>query len=311
MKTKFVIVTLIVFLKSSTVFGVPNSLSQNDNDLVDSIPFKLTEHNNISVQAIINSVDTVNLMLHSAANDVTVTAEATKNLQSITIDGRDTVKSWGGNQSSKFSTNNRLQIGRQLNESLTIWENENSGPGTDGKFGLNFFGNKIVEINFDENLLRIYHKLPEAYLKQGGFEKQDLVKENGLLFLQATSLLNQKDITNRFLIHSGFGGALLFDDHTAEKYGFSNQLKIVKESQLKDSYGNILKTKKAILPDFLLASQKLKDVPIAFFEGSIGRQKMSVLGGDLLKRFNLIFDVQNSTIYLQPNQSLLSSYSDL
>lgn len=36
--------------------------------------------------------------------------------------------------------------------------------------------------------------------------------------------------------------------------------------------------------------------------GSIGRQKMSVLGGDLLKHFNIIIDRKNGFIYIKPNQ---------
>ena len=45
-----------------------------------NIPFRLTSSNNISVQAVLNDKDTVKLMFHTAANSVTLTEDAVKNL---------------------------------------------------------------------------------------------------------------------------------------------------------------------------------------------------------------------------------------
>jgi hypothetical protein len=59
--------------------------------------------------------------------------------------------------------------------------------------------------------------------------------------------------------------------------------------------------RKAILPGFLLGNLTLSNVPAGFFEGAIGRQKMSIIGGDILKRFNIIIDAPRTFVYLQPN----------
>lgn len=308
-----IIVIFILLINSSFVFGQSDSNnSLNEPSLTtDSIPFVLTEHNNISIQAIINQIDTVNLMLHTAANSVTLIKEATERLQSIKINGIDTVNSWGGDHSSKYSTNNEIQIGNQKNEKITIWENKNSGPNTDGKFGLNFFENRIIEINFDERYIKTYQALAEEQILNKGYKKFALIEENGFFFISAISKIKDEAITNKFLIHSGFGGAVLFDDLTADEFGFATHLKIIKESQLKDSYGNVLKTKKAILPEFLIAEQQLSNVPIGFFEGSIGRQKMSVIGGDVIKRFDIVFDIQNANIFLKPNSLFESPFLEI
>ena len=45
----------------------------------DTIPFQLTEHNNLSVPAILNDQDTLQLMLHTAASGLTVITEAVSN----------------------------------------------------------------------------------------------------------------------------------------------------------------------------------------------------------------------------------------
>ncbi|MCB0598800.1 MAG: hypothetical protein H6557_20520 [Lewinellaceae bacterium] len=264
----------------------------------DTIPFILTEHNNISIEAILNEKDTLHLMFHTAASSVTLIKSATEKLASLKLNQADTVKSWGGEHASRFGDGNSLQIGNLKWEQITIWENENSGPMTDGKFGPDLFQDKVIEINFDEHFMVIHPSLPEIGEDN---EKLNLTMENGLMFIEGAGRIGDNVYSNRFLIHSGFGGALLLDDAFVRGNGIGGQLEIVEESELKDSYGNILKTKKAILPSFTLGNTTLSDVPVGFFEGSIGRQKMSVIGGAVLKRFNMVIDQRNSCIYLKAN----------
>lgn len=309
------IVYLLVVLSfiASSIFGQEKSESFSSQSivLIDSIPFVLTEHNNISIQAIINEVDTVQLMLHTAANSISVTEEGMKNITSIGLDGSENVKSWGGNSSSVFSANNSIRIGKIVDRNLTIWVSKNSGPNTDGKFGLDLFKDRIIELNFDRRMLYFYKEWSDSLASKYGYEKLEVTSDNGLLFVKGKSILGESQVVSKFLVHSGFGGSILFDDQTTDNYQLSSKLEIIKESQLKDSFGNILKTKKAILPDFILANQSFSNIPVGFFEGSIARQKMSVLGGDVLKRFNIIFDLKNTLIYLKPNSLMKSDYSDI
>src|SRR4051812_21865242 len=94
------------------------------------IPFELTPHNNLSIQAVLNGKDTIHLMFHTAASSVTLIEESIKKLTSLRFSGADTVKSWGGGgNASRFSENNTLQIGSLTWEHLPIWEDKYSGPG--------------------------------------------------------------------------------------------------------------------------------------------------------------------------------------
>lgn len=89
----------------------------------------------------------------------------------------------------------------------------------------------------------------------------------------------------------------------------SEKLIITGEKQLKDSYGNIIKVQKAILPIFSIGSINLKDVPVGFFTGAMGNQKISVIGGDILKRFQIIIDAKREFIYLKPNEYFKMPYT--
>ena len=46
----------------------------------------------------------------------------------------------------------------------------------------------------------------------------------------------------------------------------------------------------------------LTDVPVGFFEGKIGQQQISIIGADVIKRFNMIIDSNREYIYLEENQ---------
>lgn len=283
----------------SQIVAGQNINSTERSIIIDSIPFELTSHNNISIKAILNKVDTLNLMFHTAAGSVTLIEESVKRLKSTNWNKEYNVKSWGGEASSRYSENNSLQIGKLQWENLAIWENKNSGPKTDGKFGPNLFEDKVIEIDFDHSLLKIYSTLPS---KIEYFEKLHLIYENGDMFIDLVSVVGENSYKNRFLIHSGYGGTVLYDDKFVETSKIGEKLQVIEESQLKDSYGNILKTKKAILPLFTIGKTVFKDMPIGFFEGAIGRQKMSVIGGNLLKRFDIIIDADRKHIYLKENQ---------
>jgi len=266
----------------------------------DTIPFLLTPKNNISVKAQLNGQDTIALMFHTAVTEVGLIATVAEKL--LKIDSAQSVEaySWGGTGEARYVLNNQLQIGSFLVDSLTIWIGQLSGQGTEGKFGPSFFKNQVVEINFEDQQLLIHKALPADLLKRG-FKKFALSYEHGMMFLKAELRLGAKVFEHSFMIHTGYGGALLLDDELVRKQGVGAQVEVLSESELRDSYGNVLKTKKGLLPGLDLGGHDFEAVPISFFEGGLDRQKYSVVGGSLLKRFHILFDEANATVYLKPN----------
>ncbi len=265
----------------------------------DSLAFTLTDHNNLLVTAMLNQVDSLQLMLHTAASDVSITEDAAAKISKSLTSESTAAKAWGGDGEIKYSINNLLSIGQSKWDSLTVWINKNSGPGSDGKFGPGLYENKFIEINHDIQMLIIHDKLPQT---SDAFEKFILEMDDHNMLITGQMGITDQALENQFLIHSGFGGTILIDDAFASAHRLSDQLKITDESQLKDSFGNVLKTNKAVLPSFAIGPYKFDDLPMSFFEGKIGPLSRSVLGGALLKRFNIIIAMHEGHIYLQPNE---------
>ena len=273
------------------------------------IPFTLTAQNNIVIKAILNKKDTVSLMFHTAASSLTLTEEALSKMKSIRFERADTVKSWGGaDNSSRYSKSNILQIGEKIWNNIPLWENVNSGQGTGGKFGPGLFEGKIIEINFDKNLLIVHSKLPSDIKT---YERLSLIYKNEMMFAEASCKIGNERLNHLFLVHTGYSGAVLFDDQFTAEHKLDEKLTITGEKTLKDSFGNILKTKKFVISFLSLGKTELKNVPAGFFQGAIGRQKMSIIGGDLLKHFNIIISADRSTIFLKANRYVNSDYSNI
>jgi hypothetical protein len=279
------------------------AISQSTQDalptrITDTIPFTLTPHNNISLQAVLNGRDTLNLMLHTAADGITLIESVADSLPSMQLNGQDSVSSWGGAQESRYGSGNTLNIGKQEWTEQTIWINTNSGPLTDGKIGLGMFAGRVVELNFDASILLIHSDVPHL---DSNYTALKIAEQGSLIFTYGYCQIGDSLFENRFLIHSGYSGSVLLDDVFVKEHQLGERLPILEESTLSDSYGNILKTKKAQMQGFYLKQEGWTDVPVGFFEGEIARQKMSVIGGAIFKRFNWVFDLEHHQVYIQPN----------
>jgi len=294
------------------IYSSQNIIAQEGTQIHSSIdsnsfPFELTSHNNLSIQAVIGQIDTVNLMFHTAASEVTITQEAAQAMTGIKWNSETNVGSWGGDATARFSESNTVQIGNYQWDRISIWETQNSGPTTGGKFGPNLFENKILEIDFDEGMMTTYNTLP---VKIEEYKKMRLVNEDGYMFVEGVSYIEGVPIVNKFLIHSGYGGTILYDDKFVADSKIGSRIEITSTKELKDSYGNVIKVNKGSLPIFQIGEESFTNIPVGFFEGKIGRQQMSVIGGDLLKRFNIIIDAKREFIYFKRNELSNAPYSE-
>lgn len=297
MKTYQFLVVIFLLTLGQTSYCQINNIASTPS-LNDTIPFVLTDHNNISIQAIVNDQDTIQLMFHTAASSVSLIEASTSSMSSIQWNQSTKVESWGGQSDSRISSHNKLKIGQQVWDSIPMWECKRSGPLTDGKCGPDLFSGKVVEINFDRLEIILHPELPKMVDQ---YEQQAIDNQDGMLFIDGLSMIGDSSFANRYLIHSGYGGTILYDDEFVATHGIGDQLKVLSVQELKDSYDNVIKVKKSTLPIFKIGNIAFNDIPVGFFEGAIGRQKMSVIGGNFLKRFNIILDADRKYIYLKSN----------
>ncbi len=262
------------------------------------------------MDAVLNKMDSVRLMFHTASNDVTLIAESAAKLKSIrfeeTVGG---VKSWGGESNdSRMSLNNTIDIASLSWLKIPIWEDLTSGQGTDGKFGLGLLQGKVVTLDFDSSYMLVSDNLP---VDIAIYEKLPLSVENGNLFVNIRCSDGKLEWENRFLIHTGYAGALMFDDEFVVEHRLDSVLHPVGEKVLHDAFGNAVVSKKVVVPSVKLGQQQLTNVAAGYFKGATGLQRISILGGDFLKRFNLVIDADRAFIYLKPSRLFTTAFTSL
>jgi len=282
------------------------SFGQN---VVKEIPFRLTKYNNIIVPVVINQKDTVQLMLHTGSDYVTIIEDSYKKMKSIAIsDTLNNVTSWAGYSDMKMSQNNVIKIGDDTFNKIPIFIDKQSGHESDGKIGLKFFEGKYLEINFDENKLYVYDKAPSKLKK---YTKLNSRYSQETLYVKAFPFIDKKPIETELMIHTGFSGALMISDDFAKEYKLLEKFEIIGESKLSDAAGNVILSKKSILPDFELANQTFKNVPMSFFDSTIKIQHKNIMGGDLIKRFNLILNPEKDILYVKKSKYYKDEYFKL
>lgn len=262
----------------------------------DTLHFTLNAQSNICIKARVNNSDTLSLMFHTSSTGITVTKESLKEKILLKDKQNTNIQTWGGRADAEFSEHNMLFINKLKWEDIAVFVNENSGPNTDGKFGYNLFAKKIVSLDYDKNFMIVAETLPKN-LK--GYQKMNLTFLNGSMFIDGKLEIGEEIFQDKFMFHSGYGGAILLDPKIAEKYDMKS-LKTISTSELKDSYGNVFKIETKLLPKLKIGNKTLKNVPLSFAAKS-SDIPMKVFGNDLLKRFDVIFDFQKNEIYLKPN----------
>lgn len=260
------------------------------------IPFTLTPADNLSIRATLNGTDTVELMFHTAVDSISLTKTATARLASFSANGTATVRSWGGASEARHSTGNWLQIGDLVWRDLPITEDENSGPGTDGKFGPNLFAGKVVEIDFAARELKLHATLPAI---AETFDRLDLICRDGLMSIAGELTAGERRYQTDFLLHTGFGGTVLLDEQFVWQHELAASLPSRGERVLVDSYGKPVRTRKVMLPALRFGATTFADVSAELFHGTLGSLRTSIVGCGLLKQFHLIFDVEHRHLYVR------------
>ncbi len=282
-----------------------HGIAKNANSGKQVIPFRLTPTNSLSVPARLNGTIALNLMLHTAVSDVSLIRSTIERFPEIKLDQTGSSESWGGKTDSRFGSGHSLSLAGMKSQPVTVFEDRHTGHGTDGKFGPDQLNSNLFAIDFDRSEIQLLTRLPADL---SNWHKVGFELNNGIMFVTAKLQGESATATQKFMVHSGYSGFALLDNEFVGQHPFLNQLTVLRQDELTDSAGNKLTTQMVSLPKFEIAGMTQSDVPVSFFSGQLGGQRFSVLGGDFLKRFNVIFDLESKQMYLQPSRLYGAEY---
>ncbi len=258
-----------------------------------TIPFRITKHNNIIVKTLVNKKDSLDLMFQIAMKDYAISPDGKRKAEHIIFNKEE------------LSDHNTVQIGKITQKNVRFFNNQLTGHEADGKIGTGIFAGKAFKIDYDNNQFVIYDQMPD--LKD--YQPVNIILDHDGFYLSADNILDgDQQQEAYFVLQSGFSGAILYSNEFAEEKQLEKKLKVTGEKTLKNSEGKTLTTKQAVLPYFKLGNNVFKDVSVGYFSGELKTQNVSYLGADMLRRFIWIFDAERKMAYIKPSKYFSEPY---
>jgi hypothetical protein len=256
-----------------------------------TIPFRITKHNNIIIKTLVNDRDSLDLMFQIAMEDASISPERIRKADHILF-------------KDETSDGNTIKIGKNIYKNIRFFDNELTGHEADGKIGTRIFKGKTFKIDYDNNQFVVYDKMPD--LKD--YETMPLFSENGQFYIVADNVIENQQQEAYFLLQSGYSGGLIYSNEFSDGKDLDKKLKITGEKTMKNSAGQSVVTKQGILAFMKLGNIVLKDVTAGFFVGDLKTQKVNYFGADVLRRFNWIFDADRNRVYIKPSKYFSEPY---
>lgn len=274
----------IILLLSAGLFSI---------NAQQTIPFRITKHNNIIIKTLVNKKDSLDLMFQIAMKDASISPERQRKADHIVF------------TKDEISDHNTVEIGKFTQKNVRFSDNQLAGHEADGKIGTTLFEGKAFKIDYDTNEFVIYDQKPDLR----GYQSIPILYDQDAFYIAADNVIDgDKQEEAYFLLQSGYSGGLLYSNDFAAEKELDKKLKITGEKTLKNSSGKSIITKQGILPFLKIGNSVLKDVSAGFFIGDLKKQTVNYLGADLLRRFNWIFDADRKTAYIKPSKYFSEPY---
>lgn len=268
---------------------------------VDTIPFSLGLDNKTYIKAKINNSRLIDFQFDLGATSCILKENMADDCK-IAWDGTAEMGSVSGTETVKSSKNNQIKIGNLIWDSVGIFSTKHTNWGCKGIIGNNVLQDKIVELNYDNNIIVLHKTLP-AISKD--YIKVEMQIRDGVPYIPVIIDNGKIKAKNWFMFDNGYDNCLLVDNEFAKTNNLYGTMKVV--GHRNNSTNG--KTMTVLVPKLFIGDYELKDVPIDL-QNPNDKQPYDrvIIGNDVLKRFNVIIDYQNNFIYLKANRLINEKY---
>lgn len=274
------------------------AFAQKETMVRDSISMKINEENTIYIKAVFNEIDTLILNFDTGTTELILTNDVLKNK----------IKT----PTKLYSTLYNLKIGK-TEYKTKVYDAELTGHGTEGRFGWDLFENKIVELNYDQDLMVIHSTLPDHVGNSKNFTKLkiEFFKD---IFLVASEI-QQNGVVNKdlFLFDTGYQKTVMLNSDLLKQGKFpAEKMEVLKSIIMHGAKGNEIPVITSNLKAIQIGKYNLKNVPVQVTSTykPFKDRNIHILGNEVLKRFNTFLDFQNNVVYLKPNHLFSEKYAD-
>jgi hypothetical protein len=271
-------------------------------DRYSKVPFQL-HNNNILVEASINNSGPFNFLLDSGTSGNVIDVSVADKL-GLTAEGQATATSVGENaRKVSYAKVKDLTIGGiELYKPMFVmmpikigFKSMRVETDIDGILGYPFLSNFVVEINYIDKYIRLYE--PEKFNYRGKNKRLPITWDNDVPLIEAVINGNEKGY---FFLDMGCMGSLFLDKQFAK----DNKLIEKSKKKIEGKAGSLTGTSNMIITrvDSIRIGNYEIDYPITNII-DLGAHFIGIIGGGILKQFDLILDYPHESVIFEPNEN--------
>ncbi|MBS1758663.1 MAG: aspartyl protease family protein [Bacteroidetes bacterium] len=290
-----------LFIKAQEVFVEPPA------KLLTTVPFTQLTGGIIILQAKLGDYpDTLNFVLDTGSSGISLDSTTADYLQLKPIPTEKTIKGIAGTHKVSFLYNQTLHFPGldidKLNFHINNYDILNAvyGERIDGIIGYSVISRYILMLNYDSLRISFYAPGQLKYPKGGYLLKPSL----NLLVAQNLTVKDYRSVSTRFLFDIGAGVCMLLSkEFINDSSLFAKGKKFW--SKEGEGLGGRLDMDLTLLKEVRIGPYHFKRVPVHVFDDKHDVTSYPYMGGlignDILRRFNTIFNYPKGDIYLMPN----------
>lgn len=317
---KKTVVTILICLFFCTISAQNGFQFENGVNKI-SIPFKLI-NNLVFIPIKVNGVE-LNFLLDTGVDEtILFSLEDKKEVRFFNTE-RILLKGLGSQEAVEGlkSTNNLLEFDAMKFRNHMLYIildpefnlSSHVGIPVNGIIGYQFFRNYLVEVNYSKKKVVVYRETEKNRLKiEKSYKKIPISIEKSKPYIQSTIVQDNKEIPVKLLIDIGNSDAFwLFQDRS--------ELITVPTKNFEDFLGRgfsgDVKGRRALVNKFKMTDFEFNN-PVVAFPDSISIKNVNMVvdrkgsvGGEVMKRFTVVFDYKNNQMFLKKNGNYNTPFS--
>lgn len=299
---------ILMFLSVLTACTLPASAG---NTPAASIPFELGTASRIYVKGSVNGSRPLRFLFDTGATSMVI---STNSLKGVPMEFNETVVNHGatGSDEVRGSTENKFTIGGRSLEHVPFIAIPYSPDQWDGVLGLWFINQQVTEVNYTDRKIYLYPH--GSYTPPPNAIRLKIEYVMGIPVVPGQVTVNGKTHQLRLSVDTGSDRVLDLNTPFVKKHHLLGSQKpfCISRISSSDSHTGVLEN--VIFDSIQLGGCKLPLIPGAFSTVTAGTQSSAemdgVMGNNLLKRFNMVYDSREGYIYLIPNNLLYTPFYD-
>jgi hypothetical protein len=305
---------VILLLLAATLLHAQEDFIPPPARLLTSFSFKLLTGGIITIKGKVSEFpDTLNFVLDTGGGGISLDSVTAERLKIKTILTDRTIRGVAGIRQVHFAYNQTLHLPRLSVNNLDFHINDYEvltsayGEKIDGIIGFSFFSRYIVKLDYDSSKIFVYTKGTIKY-PRGGFLIKPVINNIPVV---RNNLKDNKENTTRFYFDTGAGMCLLL---SADFVADSNFIKPKRKWYVTqaEGLGGKAPMKQGVIKYIRVGPYKFRNVPTYIFDDEFNVTNYpnvsGLLGNDLLRRFNVIFNYERQDIYMTPNSHFKEAF---